>query len=97
MAQASGRTTLVASSLPPRPTSTTIADTPASAKARKPIKVASSKNVSPSPSSAPAGPPARAQGTRRRIAPSSAAARSSEMGAPSMRMRSQKCTRWGEV
>ena len=58
----------------------TIAST--SRKARKAISVAISKKVSP-------GPPS-AHGTRETSSSSSAQARSSEMGAPSMRILSQK-------
>ena len=81
-AQASGSTTLVASSRPPSPTSTTATCTRSCANARKAIKVASSKNVSPSSR--------KAHGTRRTISSKSVAARSSEMGSPATRMRSQK-------
>src|SRR6267378_3637587 len=84
-AQARGLTTLVASRRPPSPTSITIAST--SRKARNAISVTISKNVSP-------GSPS-AQGTPERTSSSSSHARSSEMGTPSRRMRSQKWFRWG--
>src|SRR5437660_397317 len=89
IAQANGSTTLVASSRPPSPTSTTAICTRSCAKARKPISVVSSKKVSPSSRSA--------HGTRRAISASSAAARSSETGSPATRIRSQKWKRCGEV
>src|SRR3989475_3427632 len=86
-AHARGCTTLVASRRPPRPTSITRTSTPR--KARNAISVTISKNVSP-------GSPS-AQGTRARTSSSSSQARSSEMGSPSSRMRSQKWLRCGLV
>jgi hypothetical protein len=81
----SGVTTLVLSSRPPSPTSTTAISAPRAAKSANAIAVVASKNVAPS---------SVTSGCRR---PVHIATASSEMATPSTRIRSRKDTRCGEV
>ncbi len=85
MTTTSGATTFVESSRPPIPTSTTATSTAARSMARNAITVAASKNDGASASTW--GQSARA------------AVRSSDsgIGCPSIRIRSRKSTRCGEV
>ena len=85
-AAATGSSTLVASSRPPSPTSTTAVSTPASAKQRKAIAVVASKKVAPLRSIAGRS---RSAADQDRPLPQPAARRS--------RIRSAKETRCGEV
>ena len=81
----SGRTTLVLSSRPPSPTSTTAISAPRAAKSAKASAVVASKKVAFR---------SRMGGSSRR---STWPPPLREMGTPSTRMRSRKETRWGEV
>ncbi len=82
---ASGSSTLVASRRPPSPTSTTDTSTPARANISNAIAVVASKKVAWSASTI---------GSRRPIQSTTA---SSVTGVPSIRMRSRKSTRCGEL
>ena len=84
-AVASGAMTLVESSRPPSPTSTTARSTPASAKQRNASAVVASKKVAP----------VRSMAGRSRASASASSAAST--GRPPMRMRSVNETRCGEV
>ena len=84
-ALASGRTTLVLSSRPPSPTSTTAISAPRAAKSAKAMAVLASKKVAFR---------SRMSGWSRSVHIATA---SSPIGTPSTRIRSRKETRWGEV
>jgi hypothetical protein len=81
----SGRTTLVLSSRPPRPTSITAISAPRAAKSANAIAVVASKKV------------ARRSSTRGRSRSVHIATADSEIGTPSTWMRSRNDTRCGEV
>jgi hypothetical protein len=85
IALTSGRTTLVLSSLPPSPTSTTAISAPRAAKSAKAIAVLASKKVAFR---------SRMSGRSRSVHMATAA---SEIGASSTMTRSRNDIRWGEV
>ena len=85
MAVTSGVMTLVQSSRPPSPTSTTASSTACAANVAKASAVHTSKNVRSRPSG------------RAPIPPRHCASAASSAQRPLTRMRSRKSTRWGEV